>query len=65
MNVKVGLERTSAVLWGIVALWAMALGVGAFFALNNPLGLAAILAPAVAYGLHRVTVWLIAGFAAE
>lgn len=74
MNIRRGLQRISAVFWGAVTL----LGLGVTGALMSDayrrpnmqqvaeIGLIGFcISLAVGYGLHRLTCWVIAGFASN
>jgi len=64
MNIRVGLERMSAVWWGF---WGLLLGIWAVLLLvtnreEGALALGAIAALLPVYLLHKLTCWVIAGF---
>lgn len=74
MNIRRGLQRISAVWWSLVFLFGMA-GASAVaydkFRANNTGGgvealfIGLVAASVVALGLHKVTCWVIAGFASD
>lgn len=62
MNIRLGLERISAVWWGFLALWAaVAIGAGVIET-KLELFVGGIAGLVVCYIAHRIACWIIAGF---
>lgn len=62
MNIRLGLERISAVWWGMWALFAAITALVILIGDRDPTGLAFFLLLIPVYLLHRLTCWVIAGF---
>ncbi|VTU20092.1 hypothetical protein SRS16CHR_02573 [Variovorax sp. SRS16] len=64
-----GLGRLSAAIWGFVGLWVFWLLASVCFSAKQAAGenlkgaLVLVSAMAIVYGLHRVTCWVMGGFA--
>lgn len=61
MNIRLGLQRISAVWWGFWALLATIIGVWSLLE-KEPSGFGFLAALVPIYLLHRLTCWVIGGF---